>query len=131
MAYEHSKSNALTTSGVTINKGNTKISAEQKVEISLEVPADSVDFLVDLDLVVARIQSLYIVCDGGNLTIQTNDGTTPADSLTLVDRQPYNWDTASYFANLFTTDITALYLTCVPAGVAIKFDLYALVDPTP
>lgn len=129
--FQQSLARSIVVGSTTINKGNKVITSEQENNISLTIPADSVDFLIDFDVVVARILSIYIVADGGNLTLEVNDGSAPTETLNLINKEPYIWFSGSYFTNLLATDITALYATCVPASTDIGLEIYTLIDPTP
>ena len=93
------------------------------------VPDSSADFFVAFSLDVSEIKSIFIL-SSVDMTLETNDGATPIDTINLKAGKPYIWHTDGYFTNLLTTDVTALYLTNASGGVA-TFELEVVTDPTP
>lgn len=71
---------------------------------------------------ISELDVFYMVADGA-LTVQTNDGTTPADTFTLVANQPVIFLNGG--TNPFSADVTALYLTNASSTATVTFKLYA------
>ncbi len=95
-----------------------------------ETVANSVtDQLLTLSLDVSAVKAFYIVSDQ-NITIETNNASTPTDTINLVANRPYEWDTDSYDSFLLTADVTAIYLTNASGSTATVY-LEAVVDPSP
>lgn len=95
-----------------------------------ETIADSsTDFEIAFTLDVSAIKSIYILSDQA-ITLETNNGGAPADTLTLVAGHPYIWNTDSEFTNLLATDITALFITNA-SGATATLKLEVVFDPTP
>ena len=115
-------------SGVGISSSNT-FSGDGRSGRSVTVPASTTDHFVDLAINVSEIQSIYMVSDQA-LTVETNSASVPDDTIVLIAGRPYIWSVNSYFANLFTTDVTALYLTNA-VGTDAVFQLEVVVDATP
>ena len=62
------------------------------------------------------------------VTVETNSGSAPADTLTLLAGYAYEWHASRYDAFKLGTDVTALFITTtVEAIVTIK----VLYDSTP
>lgn len=97
-----------------------------------EAVADAqTDQLIVIAIDVSEIQNIYIKADQ-DLTIETNNGTTPTDTINLKANVPYvfNADLDQYFTNLLTADVTALYVTNA-SGSNATLELEVLTDPTP
>lgn len=57
----------------------------------------------------ANLQSCYIYCSGGNLTLKTNNATVPSAGnqvLSLVANSPISWASSSGANNPITADVT-------------------------
>lgn len=61
-------------------------------------------------MTVANMQSLYILSNT-NVTLKTNSTGSPANTINLLANVPLVWQTGGYYTNLFTTDVTVIYLT--------------------
>ena len=95
----------------------------------VSVPDSSADFFVEIAIDVSEIKSIFILSDV-DMTLETNDGATPIDTINLKAGIPYIWHTDSYFTNILDTDVTGLYLTTGSVGVG-TFELEVVTDPTP
>lgn len=96
-------------SGTDVEVGNTQITIDQTI------PAATTDGLVSCAWTVANTESLFIVASQ-NCTLETNSGSSPANTISLIAGIPLIWGkSAGYYANLFTTDVTAFYITCTSA----------------
>lgn len=97
-----------------------------KVVILSETLPIGTDTLVALVLDVSQVKSAFIMASTATL-LETNSGSSPAQTLSLAAGIPYIWNTNSYDTFKFTTDITALYCTNVAESLlTAEF----LVDPT-
>lgn len=97
-----------------------------------EAIADSeTDKLVVITIDVSAIKNIYLKSDQ-DITIETNNGTTPDDTINLKANVPYvfNADIDSYFTNLLTTDVTGFYVTNASGAIA-NLVCEVLTDPTP
>jgi len=116
--------------GDSIEQQNTFTEADGSViDVTAAIPDSSTDKLVVCALDVSQIKAIYILSDQ-DVTLETNDGTTPDDTIALKAGVPYIWYTNKYDALLLTVDVTALYLTNA-SGSAATFKLRALQDATP
>lgn len=84
---------------------------------------------IEFTLDVSALKSIWI-CSDQDVTLETNDGTTPADTIALQAGVPYMWHSDSYDACLLTTDITALFITNA-SGASANLTIEALTDVTP
>jgi hypothetical protein len=94
-----------------------------------QIPDESTDLEITFALDVSAIQAIFIKSDQA-ITIETNSGAAPDDTLNLLANVPYVWSSDSYFVNLLTTDITALFVTNA-SGATATLNIWVLVDPTP
>lgn len=97
------------------------------VEIEETIAASQANSLINLAIDVSAVKWIYIHSTVA-CVLETNDGTTPADTLTLVAGYPYQWHAGRYDTFKLGTDVTALYVTTtVEAVLTIK----VLYDSTP
>lgn len=128
MAFTHTLVQQWLENGVTVDS-SVNYSGDSEAKISVSVADSVTDQLSVFSLDVSQIQLIYMSSTAA-LTVETNDGTTPADTIVLVADVPYIWHTGSYYTNLLATDITALYLTNA-SGSAATFELRVVYDGTP
>lgn len=128
MPFTHTLTEKLVVGNTSIEKSNAQ-SAGANTSIDETIADSTTDGLINFTLDVSQLQSIYIVSDA-DITIETNDGSSPADTLSLVAGVPYVWHADSYHTCLLTTDITALYVTNASGGSA-RLQIEALHDPTP
>lgn len=104
------------------------ISKSSGAENNLEevIPLNSTDLLLAWTLDVSQLKFLYIVATA-NMTVETNSGAAPGNTLTLVANEPVEWHTGSPITNPLTVDVTALYVTNTTSGT---LKIRALIDPT-
>ena len=128
MSFEHVIAEQVTTNGRTVRQENT-FTGDGQVSRSVEVADSETDMLINFALDVSQIKSIYIKSDQ-DLTLETNDGGSPDNTLNLTADVPYVWHENSLFTNLLTVDITALYVTNA-SGSTATLEIEALVDSTP
>lgn len=105
------------------------ITADGEANVEVAVPDSSTDLAVIMAIDVSALQLLYIVADQ-DLTIETNDGTTPDDTLTLKAGKPIVWYDGCGYSNPLGTDVTALYATNA-SGTDATLYVKTLQDATP
>lgn len=104
--------------------------ATGSVEITDEAIAGTVtDFQINVAIDFSALKSLWIHCDQA-ITIETNSGSAPDDTLTPAAGVPIEWQHDSEHACPLSADVTALFVTNA-SGVAATFNLRALQDATP
>lgn len=126
--FSQTITHSVTGTGIGINSSNT-YSGDGRDGRSIAVADSTTDLLVDIAINVSEIQSIYMR-SSTDLKVETNDATTPDETINLLAGKPYVWSTGSYFANLLATDITKLFLTNA-SGAAATFDLEVVIDSTP
>lgn len=115
--------------GVTITDSKSVTCDAQLASIDVDVPASTTDMEVIWSADVSQIKALQMQADGA-LTVQTNDGTSPDDTIVLVANQPYQFINGDYVANLLTEDVTKLYLTNAGSST-VNFKVRGGYDSTP
>jgi len=113
------------------NQTSAQVSKSADAEINAEVAVAgaSTDLQVVLPIVIASLVSLYMVCDRA-LTVQTNDGSSPDDTISLAAGVPLVWHSTCGLDNPLGSDVTDLYLT-LAAGADATFTIKTLQDVTP
>jgi hypothetical protein len=105
-----SDSGSVALSGSQSEVGATEIVLDQQYGASLT------DQLLACAFTAANLQSCIMVSDKG-LTIETNSGSSPANTFTLKPGTPLIWSkSAAYFSNPFTSNVTAFYITTTVAA---------------
>jgi hypothetical protein len=95
-----------------------------------ETVADSAtDAEIVFALDVSAVKAFMIVSDR-DVLVQTNDGSSPDDSLSLLAGEPYVWHDTAYDSFLLTQDITSIFVTNASGGIATLI-IEAVFDVTP
>jgi hypothetical protein len=107
------------------------ITADCEKNVSISVPDSSTDLQVELALDVSALKAILIATDQ-DITVETNDGTTPDDTFTIEANNPLVWNVDCPLPNPFasTVDVTDLYITNA-SGSAAAIEIRTLVDATP
>jgi hypothetical protein len=97
-------------SGVQSEVGNTGVNQDVNFGASLT------DQLLTVAFTAANVQSIFLLSDKG-LTIETNSGSSPVNTIVLKPGTPLAWSkSAGYFPNPFTANVTAFYITTTVAA---------------
>jgi len=105
------------------------ITADGEANLEVAVADESTDLAINIAIDYSALKSLYIVSDQ-DLTVETNDGTTPDDTLTLLAGKPIVWFEGCGFTNPLSADVTALYATNA-SGADATLTIKTLQDATP
>lgn len=128
MATTHTVKYGLTTPSGELSKP-LSFSGSSATEISESVATAQTDADIVIAIDVSAVKAFFIVSSAA-ITVETNDGSSPDDTLTLVAGQPYIWHTGSYDSFLLTTDVTVLYITNA-SGSTADIEIRVLQDATP
>ena len=106
-------------------------SAGERHVVSESIPDSSTDLSVNWTADVSEIKSLLIVSDYA-ITVETNSGASPANTITLVAGEPVIWTAGMPGAPAcpLTTDVTGLFITNA-SGSAALLTIKMIQDPTP
>ena len=128
MAFSHTVSKSVAAGGTTVSSSNV-YSAAEEVRLAEAIPDESTDLQINIAIDVSEIASVFILASV-DMTLETNSGADPDDTISLVAGVPYCWDTDSYDSCLLTEDIAALFLTNASGGAG-TLRLECVYDPTP
>ena len=129
MAIEHISTISLLQGGVTLSQSVTS-SGSSESNIDEAIADSSTDLEITLTLDQSEMVSIYIESDQ-NITIETNSGSAPTDTLTLVANEPIIWTTNAVHSNPITADITANIFVTNASGSTANLKIRALQDATP
>lgn len=129
MAATHNLAQNWSGGGLSLSASNSYEGTGEANIVAESVPDSTTDQEITISIDVSAIQSIYIKSSTA-LTLETNNAGAPVDTIVLVADVPYIWYTGSYFTNLLTTDVTALFLTNA-SGSAATFELRCVYDSTP
>lgn len=117
-----------TRGGASISQ-NVTLTAEAGQVIDVSVAGSTTDQRVNVAIDVSQLTHIFLLADGA-LTIQTNDGTTPDDTITLAAGKPLVWYSGCGLTCPLTVDVTDLYLTNA-GGSAVALQVRIQADATP
>jgi hypothetical protein len=84
------------------NSGNVS------VEINEVIPASTANVAIESVIFnFGSLQQAILYASGGNLTLKTNNATTPNQTFTMLANQPLVWNYGSPITNPFTANVTA------------------------
>lgn len=97
------------------------------------IPKNSTDLALVIAMDVSALRGLYI-CSDVNLTIETNSGSAPDNTIALKAGVPLTWTNEggnAYFACPFTVDVTTIYATNADLTNDATLEIQLSYDPTP
>ena len=118
----------MTSASETLSETVVNTTSAQ-VDWDESVADSSTDYQITAAIDVSAVKSFYLVSDQA-VTVETNSGSSPADTLTLVANVPYIWHVNSYDTFKFGTDITAFFITNA-SGSAAVMKMRCVLDSTP
>ncbi len=129
MANTHILTQSIYTGGRTVVQQNS-YSGGSQVNVADEAIADQEsDKLVAFAVDVSQIKCLFMLSDE-DLTVETNDGAAPDDTIALKADEPYIWHSDSLDTCLLTQDVEKLYVTNASGAVA-TLNIECVYDSTP
>lgn len=126
---EHVSTISLLQGGVTLSQSVTSV-ASQEVNLDESIPDSSTDLEITFLIDQSAMVSIYIESDQ-DILLETNDGSTPTDELTIVANEPTLWTTNSVHDNPITADITTNIFITNSSGSTANLKIRALQDATP
>jgi hypothetical protein len=127
MAFSHTITYSWGNGNASLQQSQSK-SAGAELNIEESIPNASTDLQVACAFDVSKVESIMILSDQ-NVTLETNSGGSPANTINLLANVPYVWQKATYLANLFTTNVTSWFLTN-SSGANATLKARILTDPT-
>jgi hypothetical protein len=128
MAFTHKITRTFVRGGDTLSKTES-IVVDKEINFNTQVANAVTDGLHALAIDVSQMKTAYLYSTK-NVTLETNDGTTPGATVSLVAGIPRLWSSTSGETNPFgSTDVTALYITNA-SGAAADIEVRIGIDPT-
>lgn len=116
--------------GASTTRLTETITAGLMPVLSEAIPANQTNLEVHLEFLNAKLKGFIIWSDVA-MTIETNDGGSPQETITLVANSPYYWNLAGSrmgsAASPFAGDVTSIFVTNTTAGT---LNIRPVVDPT-
>lgn len=105
------------------------ISGSLAIVLDETIANGQTDFQISVGIDVSAVKSFFLVSDQ-DITVETNDGTTPDDTLAMTADDPKVWDEDSSYTFELGTDVTDFFVTNA-SGSSANLQLRAIVDATP
>ena len=105
------------------------VEADGETNRNVTVNAATTDKQVNIAIDVSELKLLYIHSDQ-NVTIETNSGGAPVNTITLLANKPLSWYLGCGLANPLTTDVTDFFITNA-GDTAANVRIRTLIDETP
>ncbi|MBN9522493.1 hypothetical protein J0H58_28890 [bacterium] len=96
-------------------------------DVSEVIPPSSTDLAVAWVCDVSALSAVVLLASAA-MTVETNNASSPGNTIPLAAGQPVFWFTGCGWACPLTADVTGLYVTSTAGGT---LSIRALVDPTP
>lgn len=128
MAYTTTLSWGTVTPGTQYTTSKS-FSNEAIVEVETTIDSGQTDKEVAFALDVSQCVVFEIASDYA-MTVETNSGSSPGNTLALAANVPYRFCTGWYVAFKLTVDVTKLFLTNA-SGSTATLKIRALYDSTP
>ncbi len=129
MPFTHRVGQTYSSNNGTVSSVTTTLTSDSEVAVDATIAAATTDRLVDVRVVVARLQS-FVMYSSTAVTVETNSASTPTNTITIPAGGSVVWYTGAPYANPLTADVTSLFVTNSGATAA-NFKFAALVDATP
>ena len=133
MAFTHVLTHSVNVGGTVITTSNS-YSTDGRTSLVITLPANTPDYLVNVQIDVTQIKSLYMLETGNNdrIGIYTNQLILPDDTIYVYDGIPIVWWTPNCLLTCpFTVDVTKIYLGNFSVTLAATFKLEIIHDATP
>lgn len=128
MAFNHTVSYTVVSGERTLDYDKV-YSGSGRLEVSEAVADGQTNKEITTNIDVSAVKSFYVVSDQ-NVTFETNDGSSPEDTIALKANVPYVWTTDSYDAFLLGADVTAIFITN-SSGSTANIEMTVIQDVTP
>ena len=124
----HTYALGITAGGVALAY-EVALTADAETSFDLTIADGVNDQLVTIAIDFSELEGLFIYSDYA-ITVETNDGTTPDDLITVAAGVPVVWYTGCDHDNPLTADVTALYMTEL-SSANNRLRIRSVYDPTP
>jgi hypothetical protein len=130
MSFTHTVTKSVITASGVVSDVSAQYTGSGTIEIDEVVADAATDFEVVASIDVSAVQSFIVISDKA-VTLETNSGSVPDDTLVLVANKAYQWDTGSYNTFLLVSaDITSIFFTNA-SGSDANIKIRCVLDTTP
>jgi len=125
MAITYTMGYSWASGGSTLSH-SMSFSEDGSLSRDVEIPIAGTDREVVCVIDTSELMVFYMEADG-DLTVETNDGTTPQETFLLEADKPLVWTEDCYFPvlDLFLGDVTSIFCTNLGAEI-VNFKVRAL-----
>jgi len=125
----HTITHIYQVSGETLTADKTYSASNRTDVVGETIAGNTTDRQISVAIDVSAVKSFFLLSDQA-VTVETNSGSAPDDTITLKAGVPYVWNTDSYNSFLLTADVTALFVTNSGEQTA-TLQLRCIQDATP
>ena len=129
MAFSHTFKREWNSGGRAIAAEKTLTGTGQGPSVDETIGDPVTDKLVVWTADISQLVGLMMLSDQ-DLTIETNDGSSPGDTINLKAGIMLDWHTDTYFPKPLSVDVTALYVTNA-SGSEARLQIESVLDATP
>lgn len=129
MSFAHTLTQTIDPSGGSTVTANKQYTASGQVRVQETVANGQTDKQIIVGIDVSAVKSI-VIKSTQNVTLETNSGGVPANTLNLLANVPYIWNTDSYDTFKLTTDVTSVFITNA-SGADADIDIDCILDTTP
>jgi hypothetical protein len=116
---------SISVEGVRI-AGARSITSGNRIQLNEDIPANQTNLQVALAFNYTKLKAYQLLSDV-DMTLEFNNSTTGVPTVTLKAGVAQTWHDEMAAANIFTANVTTLYVTNTTAG-NLRCDFF--VDPT-
>lgn len=121
----------LVRNGVSAVLAEKSLTGDGEAVFEVAIPTASTDTAVSFPIDLSQCAGILFVSDQA-VTLETNSGGSPTDTINLAANVPYVWCTGAPFVNKVTADVTATIYVTNASGSTANIKGYKLVsDSTP
>jgi hypothetical protein len=99
------------------------------VGCDVTISASAADEQIIIPIDISQVKLLFILSEL-DLTLETNNGTTPDDTIAIKAGVPYLWREDKVDSLILTADVDAIFVTNGVAATS-RLQIYAILDNTP
>ena len=130
MAISHELRLQVTRPGRTPDSQTITITGGHEIGIEEAIANAETDLEITFSVDKSALQYVWIHSDQ-DITIETNDGAAPDDTITLKANKPEIWYADCPHTSPFdSADVTSIFVTN-SSGSTANLEIYGIVDPTP
>lgn len=119
--------------GSSSKTARVEANGDMEANVSVAVAHSTTNKEIDIPIDKDGLKGVFILAEGGALTVKTNSSSAPDDTITLTDGVPLMW-TNEFATNIpvpFTADVTKIYVTNGSSTADAVLTIKTVLDVTP